>query len=69
MQGVGLPTTVCIQIRRSTVLFELELDKALEEFGDLDAQIELHTNVNLPSHLYQLGELYRLLCRVLQVFD
>ncbi len=37
--------------------------------ADLDAQVELHPNVNLPAHLDQLGELHRLLCRILQVFN
>lgn len=34
-----------------------------------NTQVELHPNVNIARHLHDLGEIYRLLCCLLQVCD
>lgn len=34
-----------------------------------DAQIELHADIDFPTHFDQFGELNRLFGRILQIFD
>jgi hypothetical protein len=37
--------------------------------GHSNTQIELHTDINIPRHLHDLGEIDRLLRRLLEVLD
>lgn len=43
--------------------------KKWAEQGALNTQSELDTNIDIPCQFHDLGELHRLLCSALQVFN